>query len=110
MRNLKTLLPLSVLALLLLGGESGWLGSMLMPMAFAQEVPKEARVEDPTNPADYLYQESNPALIQDEPLVVTVPAGLPPLTPKVVVPAGNPITKGKVRTGPSALLRPPYLA
>ena len=38
-------------------------------------------------------------MIKDEPLAVTVPLGLPPLTPKIYVPAANPITKGKYELG-----------
>ena len=68
-------------------------------MAVAQEEPHKPPEEDPTSPADYLFQVANPGLIQDEPLAVTVPAGLQPLTPKVVVPAANPITKGKYELG-----------
>ncbi len=63
-----------------------------------EEVKGGESSEGPT-PFDHLWQPSKAALIKDEPLVVTVPLGLPPLTPKVYVPAANPITKGKYELG-----------
>ena len=48
---------------------------------------------------DYLWTASKPELIKDEPLAVKVPMGLQPLTPKIYVPASNPITKGKYELG-----------
>ena len=50
-------------------------------------------------PADHLWKPAKTELIKDEPLACKVPAGLQPLTPKVVVPAANPITKGKYELG-----------
>jgi cytochrome c peroxidase len=93
------LLACSVPALLLLGGLGGWVSRLSSPAKAAQEVPKGAIKEDPLVPAEYLWQASKPELIKDEPLQFTVPAGLQPLTPKVVVPAANPITKGKFELG-----------
>ncbi|QEH33305.1 Cytochrome c551 peroxidase precursor [Aquisphaera giovannonii] len=74
-------------------------GRLLSPPSVAQEEPHKPPDEDPTSPADYLWQASRPELIKDEPLAVKAPIGLMPLTPKVVVPAGNPITKGKYELG-----------
>jgi cytochrome c peroxidase len=54
--------------------------------------------EGPT-PAEYRWLPSNASQIKDEPLTVTVPAGLDPLTVKVNVPASNPLTKGKYELG-----------
>ncbi len=85
--------------LLLLAGLTGWAGRMLNAAPAAQQEPNKPPDQDPASPADYLYQQPNPELIKDEPLQVIVPAGLPPLTPKVVVPASNPITKGKYELG-----------
>ena len=51
------------------------------------------------SPFSYLWAASKPELIKDEPLVVKVPLGLQPLTPKIYVPAANPITKGKYELG-----------
>ncbi|GIW87514.1 MAG: hypothetical protein KatS3mg108_1838 [Isosphaeraceae bacterium] len=45
------------------------------------------------------WQPPDPSLIQDEPLEVKPPRGLPDLTPGVVVPEANPITKGKFELG-----------
>ncbi len=45
------------------------------------------------------WQPPDTSLIQDEPLEVKVPRGLPDLTPNVVVPESNPITKGKFELG-----------
>jgi cytochrome c peroxidase len=42
---------------------------------------------------------AKPELLKDEPLQVAVPTGLQPLFPKLVVPAANPITKGKYELG-----------
>jgi cytochrome c peroxidase len=46
-----------------------------------------------------MWQVARPELIKDEPLAVIVPAGLQPLTPKVYVPASNPLTRGKYELG-----------
>jgi cytochrome c peroxidase len=49
-------------------------------------------------PIPYLYaDEYDPKAIQDEPYEVTVPLGLQPLTG--IIPAWNPMTKGKVELG-----------
>ncbi|MFO0890062.1 MAG: cytochrome c peroxidase [Isosphaeraceae bacterium] len=100
MRRSKSWLVALVPGLLLAGGLSGWAGRVLTaaPAAYQQE-PHKPPDEDPTSPADFLFQVCNPDLIKDEPMQVTVPAGLQPLTPKVVVPASNPITKGKYELG-----------
>jgi cytochrome c peroxidase len=63
-----------------------------------EEVKGGESSEGPT-PFAYLWAASNPAVIHDEPLAVKVPIGLQPLTPKIYVPAANPITKGKYELG-----------
>ena len=63
-----------------------------------EEVKGGESSEGPT-PFDHLWQPSKAELIKDEPLTVTIPAGLQPLTPKIYVPAANPITKGKYELG-----------
>ena len=63
-----------------------------------EEVKGGESSEGPT-PFDHLWQPSKAELIKDEPLAVTVPLGLQPLTPKIYVPASNPITKGKYELG-----------
>ncbi len=54
----------------------------------------EATAPKPT-PLVLLYAEGDPKLVKDEPLVVPVPAGFPPLLP----PASNPMTVAKVELG-----------
>ena len=54
--------------------------------------------EGPT-PAEFRWLPSKPDLIHDEPLTVTVPAGLEKLQNKVNIPAANPLTKGKYELG-----------
>ncbi|WP_240911372.1 cytochrome-c peroxidase [Paludisphaera soli] len=68
-------------------------------LAMLQDEPNKPPDEDPASPAEFLWQRPDPSLIQDEPLQVTVPKGLPPLAPKSVVPVSNPITKGKFELG-----------
>lgn len=51
------------------------------------------------SPESVLWLPSDASLIQDEPLKVTVPLGLSPLTLNVNVPASNPLTKGKFELG-----------
>lgn len=68
-------------------------------LAAVQEEPNKPPDEDPASPPEFFWQRSDPSLIHDEPMKVVVPKGLPPLTPKVVVPAHNPITKGKYELG-----------
>jgi len=63
-----------------------------------EEVKGGESSEGPT-PFDYLWLPSKKELIKDEPLAVKEPLGLQPLTPKVVVPVANPITKGKYELG-----------
>jgi cytochrome c peroxidase len=63
-----------------------------------EEVKGGESSEGPT-PFDHLWQPSKTELVKDEPLVVTVPLGLQPLTPKIYAPAFNPITKGKYELG-----------
>lgn len=48
-------------------------------------------------PDNYLWLPSEPSLIQDEPYTAEVPKGLQPLVS--VLPASNPLTKGKVELG-----------
>src|SRR5271157_5635915 len=98
MRRFKRSLAYLVPGLLLLGGLSGC-GRLVKSTPAAQEEPHKPPEEDPTSPAAHLWQAPKPELIADEPLQVKVPAGLQPLTPKVVVPACNPITKGKYELG-----------
>jgi cytochrome c peroxidase len=70
------------------------------PLAAAfQDEPNKPADEDPASPAEFFWHASDPSLIQDEPLKVTAPKGLPPLTPKAVVPACNPLTKGRYELG-----------
>ncbi|MGZ3471167.1 MAG: hypothetical protein ACXWO1_16600, partial [Isosphaeraceae bacterium] len=78
MRRLKRSLAYLVPGLLLLGGLSGWAGSLVGSVPAAQEEPHKPPEEDPTSPAYYLWQVPKPDLISDEPLQVTVPAGLQP--------------------------------
>lgn len=58
------------------------------------------------SPFTYLWAASRPELIKDEPLSVTPPRGLQPLTPKVFVPAANLITKGKYELGRQLYFEP----
>jgi cytochrome c peroxidase len=57
---------------------------------------KGGESEAPT-PMPYLYQDSDPKAIQDEPYVVDVPDGLPDIAS--VIPVANPMTRGKVELG-----------
>jgi cytochrome c peroxidase len=68
------------------------LAALIKPVAAA------ALVVTPDDDSIY-WQPPDTSLIQDEPLAVTPPRGLPPLTPGVVVPESNPITKGKFELG-----------
>ncbi len=70
-----------------------------------EEVKGGESTQGPT-PFNHLWAASNPALIKDEPLTVSVPKGLQPLTPKVYVPAANPITKGKYELGRQLYFEP----
>ncbi len=63
-----------------------------------EEVKGGEATEGPS-PFAFLWSPSKGELVKDEPLAVTVPAGLQPLTPKIYVPAANPITKGKYELG-----------
>jgi cytochrome c peroxidase len=60
---------------------------------------KETTSATEGTPDNYLWLPSDPALIQDEPVTITPPAGLSELTPVAVVPAANPLTKGKIELG-----------
>lgn len=60
---------------------------------------KETTSATEGTPDNYLWLPSDPALIQDEPATITPPAGLSELTPVAVVPAANPLTKGKIELG-----------
>ena len=93
MQRVKSFLVFSASALLL-GSLSPWAARVMVRPAIAQEEPHKPPEEDPTHPADYLWQAAKVELIKDEPLQVTVPIGLQPLFPKLIVPASNPITKG----------------
>lgn len=74
-------------------------GSPPRVLAMLQDEPNKPPAEDPASPAEFLWQRSDPSLIQDEPLVVKAPRGLPPLAAKSVVPVSNPLTKGKYELG-----------
>jgi len=92
----KTSRLLLIPGVLLLGG------LVAIPRAIkatAQESIADASSEDPASPTDLLYETPDPSLIDDEPLVVKPPLGLPPLSPVTVVPASNPLTKGKYELG-----------
>ena len=68
MRRFKRSLAYLVPGLLLLGGLSGWAGRLVKSVPAAQEEPHKPPEEDPTSPADYLWQVPKPELIKDEPL------------------------------------------
>lgn len=51
------------------------------------------------SPEGILWLPANTGAVKDEPLVVTIPKGLQPLTANLYVPAANPITKGKYELG-----------
>lgn len=92
----KTSRLLWIPGLLLLGG------LVIVPRALkatAQEPTADAAAQEPASPADLLYEKPDPSLIDDEPLVVKPPLGLPPLSPVSVVPASNPLTKGAYELG-----------
>ena len=104
MRRTSTRWPLAVglsilsgVGLLQLSMKSS--GGAPLGLAAAQDEPNKPPEQDPANPAEFLWQRSDPSLIQDEPLNFVVPKGLPPLAPKTVVPLSNPITKGKYELG-----------
>jgi cytochrome c peroxidase len=99
MPRFERLVAFSVPGLVLASGLC-WAHYDLATTAGAQEAPvKKAKKQDPTGLDPDLWVPSRPELIKDEPLQVTVPAGLQGLFPKVVVPASNPITKGKYELG-----------
>ena len=60
---------------------------------------KETTSATEGTPDNYLWLPGDPALIKDEPVTITPPAGLSELTPVAVVPAANPLTKGKIELG-----------
>jgi cytochrome c peroxidase len=99
MRRFKRCLTLWVPGLVLLGGLGTWASRIVFTAAVAQQEPHKPPEEDPTSPADYLWQPAKRELINDEPLQVAAPKGLQPLFPKLVVPVSNPITKGKYELG-----------
>jgi cytochrome c peroxidase len=59
----------------------------------------EKAASDPSSPEDHLWQKADSSLIEDEPLVLKAPRGLPPLAANSVVPASNPLTKGRYELG-----------
>lgn len=87
----KTSRLLLVPGILLLGGV------FVVPRAIQATAFEVA--EESASPTDYLYETPDPTLIDDEPLEVKPPLGLPPLSPVSVVPASNPLTKGKYELG-----------
>lgn len=100
MQRLRRILAFSLACPLVAVAIYGWAGRALGPSpAFAEEAPAKPAADDSAQPADHLWEPSRTELIQDEPLAVTVHAGLQQLTPKVVVPASNPITKGRYELG-----------
>jgi len=79
------------------------------PKSLSKVVKEEVEGGEATGgptPSNYLWEPSNVALIKDEPLKVEVPVGLPQLTANVVVPAANPITKGKYELGRQLYFEP----
>ena len=64
-----------------------------------EEVKGGEATADTATPYNYLWLPPNEEAIQDEPLVVTPPKGLDPLTVNISVPAANPITKAKLELG-----------
>ncbi len=68
-------------------------------LAMLQDEPNKPADQDPANPAEFLWKRADPALIQDEPLEVKAPRGLPPLSAGSVVPVSNPLTKGGYELG-----------
>lgn len=58
------------------------------------------------SPATYLWDFPDESLIQDEPLTVEVPLGLQTLYPVAVVPAANPLTKGRYELGRQLYFEP----
>ena len=61
-----------------------------------EEVKGGEATEGPT-PINYLWLPTDKAAIKDEPFELTVPLGLEPIA--AVIPASNPMTKGKVELG-----------
>jgi len=51
------------------------------------------------SPSSVFWMKPDPAKIQDEPMTIEAPLGLNALTPVLVVPAYNPMTKGKFELG-----------
>ncbi|WP_250846642.1 cytochrome-c peroxidase [Aquisphaera insulae] len=99
MVRLRSFLGMLAPGLLVAGAFCAWTGRIVETPSLAQEEPHKPPDEDPTSPAEFLWHAPKPELIHDEPLEVKAPVGLMPLTPKVVVPAGNPLTKGKYELG-----------
>ena len=100
MRRFKRCLALSVPALLLLGG-LGTVGRQDVDpdgRGCSGRAAQAARGR-PDQSRRLSLAGLQAGLIKDEPLPVAVPTGLQPLTPKVVVPAANPMTKGKDELG-----------
>jgi cytochrome c peroxidase len=64
----------------------------------ATAVKEDTSAADET-PKNYLWLPAEGPPPTDEPLAVAVPTGLVALTPKVVVPAANPLTKAKYELG-----------
>ena len=63
-----------------------------------EEVKGGEATEGPT-PLAYLWLPTRTEAVKDEPMTVEVPLGLNGLIPNAVVPASNPLTKGKVELG-----------
>ena len=69
-----------------------------------EEVKGGEASEGPT-PFDHLWQPSKAELIKDEPLAVTVPAGLAAAHSQDLRSGRQPDHQGEVRAGPAALFR-----
>jgi len=72
----------------------------------AEAVKEQPKTASESASEDHMWMPSKPELIKDEPLAVTVPTGLQPLTPRIYVPAANPITKGKYELGRQLYFEP----
>lgn len=87
------------------GGSTGsrLLAELAIDAAAVTALVKPAEAVGASSPLpedDSIYwQMPDPKKIQDEPLVVEVPRGLGELTPVLVVPETNPLTKGKFELG-----------
>ncbi len=126
-RSFRRLAPLSMLTPWLLLAGCGGTGEDVKPSASTDEHAQstdQAKPVTPNRPIDrkdvvdvveaeihggeadrgptdesFYWQFPDESKIQDEPLALDVPRGLNELTPNLVVPAANPLTKGKYELG-----------